>query len=250
MLQIDLKNLPTSDELIGSDDTPVDNEDQNFVPNVLLFLLEYVWKSRDDWYFAVDMGVYHTTGVSPRVPVIPDGFLSLGVERRKGGGSRKSYILWEEDYVAPILALEVVSQTPGDEYDQKLEIYRKLDVKYYVIYNPIFWRRDGHLPLEVYKLVDDDYQLQLGEPFWMPEIGLGIGRCVLPSDRLRREVLSWFDERGDRYLSAEEQERQRTEQERQAKEQAQQRAEQERQQRERLEAFLRSQGIDPNQLPE
>jgi hypothetical protein len=77
----------------------------------------------------------------------------------------------------------------------------------------------------------------------MPEIALGIGRCVLPSDRLRREVLSWFDERSDRYLSAEEQERQ-------AKEKAQQRAEQERQQRERLETFLRSQGIDPNQLPE
>jgi Uma2 family endonuclease len=250
MLQIDLKNLPTSDELIGSDDTPVDNEDQNFVPNVLLFLLEHLWKTRNDWYFAVDMGVYHTTGVSPRVPVIPDGFLSLGVERRKGGTSRKSYILWEEQYIAPILTLEVVSHTPGGEYEEKFEIYTKLGVIYYAIYNPRFWQRDGHLPLEVYKLVEGVYQLQIGEPFWMPEIGLGIGRCVLPSDPLRREVLSWFDERGDRYLSAEEQERQRTEQERQAKEQAQQRAEQERQQRERLEAFLRSQGIDPNQLPE
>jgi Uma2 family endonuclease len=250
MLQIDLKNLPTSDELIGSDDTPVDNEDQNFVPNVLLFLLEHLWKTRNDWYFAVDMGVYHTTGVSPRVPVIPDGFLSLGVERRKGGTSRKSYILWEEQYVAPILTLEVVSHTPGGEYEEKFEIYTKLGVIYYVIYNSRFWQRDRHLPLEVYKLVEGVYQLQIGEPFWMPEIGLGIGRCVLPSDPLRREVLSWFDERGDRYLSAEEQERQRTEQERQAKEQAQQRAEQERQQRERLEAFLRSQGIDPNQLPE
>jgi len=30
MLQIDLKHLPTSDELPDSDDTPVDNEDQNF----------------------------------------------------------------------------------------------------------------------------------------------------------------------------------------------------------------------------
>ncbi|MGB8697932.1 MAG: Uma2 family endonuclease, partial [Thermosynechococcaceae cyanobacterium] len=81
------------------------------------------------------------------------------------------------------------------------------------------------------------------EPCWMPEIGLGIGRCILPSDPFEREVLSWFDERGDRYLSAEEQERYRAEQERQ-------RAEQEQQQRERLEAFLRSQGFDPDHLPE
>jgi len=54
--------LPNSDELVDSDDFPVDNEDQNFVPNVLLFLLEYIWKHREDWYFGVDMGIYHTTG--------------------------------------------------------------------------------------------------------------------------------------------------------------------------------------------
>jgi Uma2 family endonuclease len=232
MLQIDRKHLPTSDELLSSDDTPVDNEDQNLVPNILLFLLEYLWKTREDWFFAVDMGVYHTTGLNPRVPVVPDGFLSLGVERRKGGGSRNSYVVWEEQDVVPMLTLEVVSQTPGAEYDEKLAIYTKLGVKYYVIYNPRFWRRDGHLPLEVYKLVDGVYQLQLGEPFWMPEISLGIGRCILPSDPLEREVLSWFNERGDRHLTTDE------------------RAEQEQKQRERLEIFLRSQGFDPDHLPE
>ena len=205
MLQIDRQYLPNSDELPDSDDTPVDNEDQNFVPNLLLFLLEYIWKNRDDWYFGVDMGIYHTTDASPRVPLIPDGFLSLGVERRKNSGSRSSYVMWEEDYTAPTLTLEVVSQAYGDEYEKKLDIYRKLGVKYYVIYNPKFWRRDGHLPFEVYQLVDGDYQLQIGEPLWLPEIGLGIGRCVLPSDRFRREVLSWFDERGQRYLTTEEQ---------------------------------------------
>jgi Uma2 family endonuclease len=204
MIQIDRQYLPTSDELPDSDDTPVDNEDQNFVPNLLLFLLEYIWKNRDDWYFGVDMGVYHTTGVSPRVPIVPDGFLSLGVERRKNGGSRSSYVMWEENSTPPILTLEVVSHTYGDEYEKKLDIYRKLGVKYYVIYNPQFWRRDGHLPFEVYKLVDSEYQLQIGEPFWMPEIGLGIGRCVLPSDRFRREVLSWFDQQAQRYLTGEE----------------------------------------------
>jgi Uma2 family endonuclease len=239
MLQIDPKHLPTSDELPCSDDIPVDNEDQNFVPNILLFLLEYLWKSREDWFFAVDMGVYHTTGLNPRVPVVPDGFLSLGVERRKGGGSRSGYVVWEEQEVVPILTLEVVSQTPGGEYEEKLVIYAKLGVTYYVVYNPKFWRRDGHLPLEVYKLANGEYQLQMGEPFWMPEIGLGIGRCVLPSDPLEREVLSWFNQNGDRYLTTDE----RADAERC-------RAEQEQRQRERLEAFLRSQGYDPDRLPE
>ena len=188
MLSSDLQYpLPSSDELIDSDDFPVDNEDQNFVPNVLLFLLKYAWERRTDWFFAINMGVYHTTGAHPRVPVVPDGFLSLGVERRKGGKSRKSYVLWEENGIPPILTLEVVSQTPGGEYDDKLAIYAKLGVLYAIVYNPQFWRRDGHLPFEVYKLVEGAYALQVGEPFWMPEIGLGLGRCV-PDD----PILSWY----------------------------------------------------------
>jgi Uma2 family endonuclease len=220
MLPSDLKQaLPTSDELLDSDDLPVDNEDQNFVPNVLLFLLEYIWKHRHDWFWGVDMGIYHTKGLNLRVPVVPDGFLSLGVERRKKGKSRKSYVLWEENEVPPILTLEVVSQTPGGEYDEKAAIYAQLGVLYYVVYNPQFWKRDEHLPFEVYKLVNGIYELQIGEPFWMPEIGLGIGRCRLPDDPLEREVLSWYDASGDRCLSEAEIERQRAETERQRAEQ-------------------------------
>jgi Uma2 family endonuclease len=235
MLQIDLKNLPTSAELPCSDDTPVDNEDQNLLPNILLFLLEYLWKERQDWFFAVDMGIYHTTSSSPKAPVVPDGFLSLGVERRKDGKSRSSYVVWEEENVVPLLTLEVVSQTPGGEYDKKKAIYAQLGVLYYVIYNPQFWRRDEHLSFEVYKLAGQTYQLQQGDPFWMPEIGLGIGRCVLPTDPMEREVLSWFDQQGNRHLSeAEVQE---------------QRAEVEQQRRSQLEEFLRSQGFDPDHLP-
>lgn len=202
MLKVPHQNLPNSTELPDSDDTPVDNEDQNFLPNLLLFLLEHIWQDRDDWFFAVDMGVYHTTSANPRIPVVPDGFLSLGVERRKGGKSRGSYVTWEEQDIVPRLVIEIISQTYGKEYDQKLEIYRRLGVLYYVIYNPHFHQRDRHLPLEIYKLINGKYELQSGEPLWMPEIGLGIGRCVLPTDRLQREVLSWFNGEGDRYLSS------------------------------------------------
>ncbi|NJL89368.1 MAG: Uma2 family endonuclease [Coleofasciculaceae cyanobacterium SM2_1_6] len=244
MLKITRQQLPTSAELPDSDDTPVDNEDQNFLPNFLLFLLETLWSDRDDWYFAVDMGVYHTTGLNPRIPVIPDGFLSLGVERRKGGKSRGSYVTWEEQDIVPILVLEVVSHTYGKEYDQKLEIYRRLGVLYYVIYNPHFCQRDRHEPFEVYKLIDGNYKLQSGEPFWMPEIGLGIGRCVLPTDRYQRELLSWFDQGGDRYLSSEERlniERQRADIERQ-------RAAATQEQMELLLARMRSLGLEPEEF--
>jgi Uma2 family endonuclease len=227
MLQIDLQNLPTSDELPCSDDTPVDNEDQNLLPNVLLFLLNTIWAERMDWYFGVDMAVYHTTGLNPRVAVVPDAFLSLGVARKKDGKSRRSYVVWEEQEIVPILTLEMVSHKPGGEYEEKFQIYAKLGVLYYVIYNPEFWQRDRHLPLEVYKLVNGLYQLQIGEPFWMPEVGLGIGRCQTIFGNLPQEQLAWFDQQGDRYLSE---------------------AELERQQKERLVARLKELGEDPNRL--
>jgi Uma2 family endonuclease len=229
--------LPTSAELPCSDDTPVDNEDQNFIPNLLLFLLESIWANRNDWFFGVDMGVYHTTGVSHLVPVVPDGFLSLGVERRKAGKSRSSYAVWEEQGIVPNFVLEVVSKTPGDEYDNKLETYVNLGVLYYIIYNPQYWRRDQHQPFEVYKLIDQKYQLQIGEPFWMPEIGLGIGRSHYTSGTIQREVLYWYDQTGTRYLTSEEV----AQMERQQRELAEQ-------QMERLAAKLRELGIDPDNL--
>ncbi|MEO1134049.1 MAG: Uma2 family endonuclease [Cyanobacteria bacterium J06639_1] len=259
MLQLDPSTLPSSLELPDSDDTPVDNEDQNFVPNVLLFVLEYLWRTRDDWYFGVDMGIYHLAEDNPRTPIIPDGFLSLGVERRKKGRSRRSYVMWEEDYISPSLVLEVVSVTRGNEYDEKLSTYEKLGVLYYVIYNPEFWKRDKHDPFEVYKLERGTYQLHSGEPYWMPEIGLGIGRNTQSSDPYRREILSWYDERGMAYPTAQEQlvaERNRVQAERERAEMAERQVQDE---RERTEAaqkradvladYLRSQGIDPDSLP-
>jgi hypothetical protein len=43
MLSSELKAaLPSTAELPCSDDTPVDNEDQNLLPNILLFLLQSI----------------------------------------------------------------------------------------------------------------------------------------------------------------------------------------------------------------
>ena len=237
------KALPSSMDLPCSDDTPVDNEDQNLLPNLLLMLLAHLWSDRMDWYFGADMAVYHNTGVSPKVPIVPDGFLSLGVERKKGGKSRRSYVVWEEQEIVPIMTLEMVPHQPGGEYEEKLAIYAKLGVLYYIIYNPEFWQRDRHQPLEIYKLVAGSYQLQTGEPYWMPEVGLGIGRYQGEFGGLPQEILTWYDDQGNRRLSAAEQEKKRAEQENLE-------AEQVALEKERLAAFLRSQGFDPNNLPE
>ena len=140
--------LPTSAELPDSDDTPVDNELQNLIPNLLEAILALAWQERMDWFFGVDMGIYHTPG---KPPLLPDGFLSLGVERFIGEEGRLSYVLWEEDNVVPLWALEVVSKTYSGEYEQKKHDYAQLGILYYVIYAPGRGERRKRQPFEVYR---------------------------------------------------------------------------------------------------
>jgi len=131
VLQSDLRhNLPTSDELPCSDDTPVTNR---ILSNFLLFC----WNSFGRIAligFGVDMGIYHTSGVNPRVPVVPDGFLSLGVERRKQSKPQK--LVWEEELSdwRWRLCLGHQRKTQGSNL-------RKLGLLYYIIYNPEFWQQ-------------------------------------------------------------------------------------------------------------
>ena len=42
------RNLPTAEDLPDSDETPVDNELQNDIPNMLLNLLRDIWAERSD----------------------------------------------------------------------------------------------------------------------------------------------------------------------------------------------------------
>jgi len=99
--------LPSFAELPDSDDTPVGNELQNLIPNLLDAILAIAWAFRQDWLFGVDMSIYDDPS---RSAAVPDGFLSLGVERFIGEEGRLSYVFWKEDNIPPILALEVVSK--------------------------------------------------------------------------------------------------------------------------------------------
>ncbi len=190
--------LPSSEELPDSDDTPVDNQLQHLIPGLLESILALIWSQRWDWFFGVDMGVYY----DPNKPaIVPDGFLSLGIPRFIDEGLRPSYVLWEEQKL-PTLVLEVVSQTYREEYTTKKEMYaQELGILYYVVYNPQRKRKES---LEVYKLVNGEYILIPGNPVWLPEIGLGIGKEKGTYQGITREWLYWFDEPGKRFLTPEE----------------------------------------------
>ncbi|MCC3463730.1 MAG: hypothetical protein JGK26_29000 [Microcoleus sp. PH2017_27_LUM_O_A] len=80
---------------------------------------------------------------------------------------------------------------------------------------------------------------QIGEPYWMPEVGLGLGRSGQLIGGIEQEILVWYDESGNIYplpdvVAGQMREELRVE----------------RQRADRLAEYLRSQGIDPDNLPE
>jgi Uma2 family endonuclease len=237
------RHLPIAADLPDADDTPVDNELQNDIPNILLNLLIGIWRDRTDWFWGVDMCIYYEPNIEePKKSksIVPDGFLALGVNPRPNQGGRLSYVLWEEK-VLPILVLEVVSKKYGGEYDDKLEQYQNLGILYYVIYNPLSGRRGKHKnrqSLVVYKLIDDKYEplesvsllQEGGQMVWMPEVELGIGCESGIRGNWEREWVYWYDRHCVRYPTDDEravqaeaiadQERIEKQQERLAKQQA------------------------------
>ncbi len=189
--------LPSAEDLPDSDDTPVDNQLQDLIPHLLLDILALIWSERQDWYFGVDMGIYY----DPYEPaIVPDGFLSVGVPRIIDEDLRLSYVLWEEQKI-PLLVLEVVSHKRRKEYTKKKDFYAEMGALDYVIYNPLRKRKPR---LEVYQLNNGKYELLQGEPIWLSELNLGIGKEIGIYQGIEREWLYWYDENGKRYLTPEE----------------------------------------------
>jgi len=123
-----------------------------------------------------------------------------------------------------------------------------LGVLYYVIYNPL---RTQQPRLEVHQLKGGEYQLLSGEPVWLPELNLGIGRERGTYQGITREWLYWYDEEGQRYLTPEERADSaelELESERQERERQQQRGDRAESDLQQLREKLRQLNIDPDSL--
>jgi Uma2 family endonuclease len=236
--------LPSAEDLPDSDDTPVDNELQDLIPHLLKAILAFIWSDKMDWFFGVDMGIYY----HPDEPaIVPDAFLSIGVPRIIDSDLRLSYVLWEEQKL-PIMVIEVVSHTRRGEYTTKKQNYAEIGILYYVIYNPL---RKKKPQLEVYQLIQGQYELLKGEPVWLSELGLGIGKETGIYLGIEREWLYWYDQFGKRHLSPEERALKSQQQLLEAQQQSlasQQRALEAQARTQLLEEKLKSLGVDPNEL--
>lgn len=228
--------LPPGD--LYSDEPPLETDLHRNQIDLLIRLLHYWWNDRQDFYISGNLTVYYNRQqLKSRDFRGPDVFVVLGTEKK----DRRSWAIWEEGGKYPNVVIELLSSsTMNVDKGVKKTLYQ--DVWRVPEY---YWFHPETLEFAGFHLVDGRYE----------EIA-PIQGVRLPSEQLGLELgvherqLRWFTTEGDLIPLPEEAERQRAEQERQRAEQEHQRAEQERQARERLENYLRSQGIDPDQLPE
>lgn len=214
-----------------SDEPPLETDFHRNQIELLIRLLKYWWQDRPNFYISGNLTVYYNEQqLKQRDFRGPDIFIVLGAAKR----DRRSWAIWEEGGKYPNVVIELLSSaTATVDRGKKKELYQGVwRVPNY------FWFHPETLEFAGFTLVNGHYEAI--EPtetgwLWSEQLELYLG--------IHDRQLRWFTDKGQLIPLPEEAERLAKEQERQAKEHLQERTR-------KLEDFLRSQGIDPDQLPE
>lgn len=247
------EDRPSVDHLVTEDGKPVDSIFSEKQMRLLTSPLYSSWAGPDGnkrFVALANVGLFASVN---QPPFVPDMLLSLDVELPTDlfPKSHRSYFVWEYGKF-PEVVVEVVSNREGGEDTTKLAGYARLRILYYVIFDPEGWLNGPEL--RVLQLRGRTYE-PLAEPYWLPEVGLGLRLWHGPFEGHSDTWLRWCDaegqviptgaERADLAEQLAAQAQEQAEAERQRAAAALQQAEAERQRAERLAAQLRALGVEP-----
>jgi Uma2 family endonuclease len=210
----DVRLPPTN---LYSDEPPLETDFHREQIELLIRLLKHWWRDRPDFYITGNLTVYYDEEqIKKRKFRGPDIFVVLGVEKK----DRRSWAIWEEGGKYPNVVIELLSSATAkvDRGAKKIlyqDVWRVPDY---------FWFHPETMEFAGFHLVNGHYEAIAPTEtgwLWSEQLSLYLG---IQDQRLR-----WFTADGELVPLPEEQERLA---------------------KERLENYLRSQGIDPNQLPE
>ncbi|MBE9010791.1 Uma2 family endonuclease [Pseudanabaenaceae cyanobacterium LEGE 13415] len=224
---------PTDLYFPDSDGQPMADNTEQFNWIVLIKEnLEILFADDPNVFVAGDLLWYPIKSQNVR-GVAPDALVAFGRPK----GRRGSYKQWEEDNIPLQVVFEILSPSNTDaEMAKKFEFYQTYGVEEYYLYDPDRkilkgWIRQGFQLVEIQQMNG-----------WIsPRLGIRF--------ELTPQNLTIYRPDGERFLSPIELS-QRAEQERLRAEQERLRAEQERLRADRLAEYLRSMGIDPDQIPD
>lgn len=199
-----------------SDEPPLETDLHRDQIDLLIRLLKWYWRDRQDFYASGNLTIYYSPTQRKSSDFWgPDFFVVLGTERKP----RKSWVVWEEDGKYPNLIVELLSEsTAATDRGLKKQIYQD------IFRTPDYFWFDPHsLEFEGFHLVDGTYQpIELTEQGWRwsEQLGLFFG--------VHQEQLRFFTAAGELVASPEED------------------AAAERKRNEKLTAKLRELGVDPD----
>jgi Uma2 family endonuclease len=205
--------------LIIEDDTPVDNFQSEVQQRLLV---EPIYSSQAlplPFLAAANVGLFYKLKGDP---IVPDVFLSLGVQRAEDLSERRnrSYFVWEFGKV-PDVCIEIVSNQEGDELTLtqksrqkgkaacKKDIYAQIGVPYDVVFDPLRQIQGEHemngALLRVWTLISGRYSeltpaegiVEVGQPVWLETVGLGLTLWQGSfEESVSRLWLRWCDRQG------------------------------------------------------
>ncbi|MBX3227756.1 MAG: Uma2 family endonuclease [Labilithrix sp.] len=233
-----LPPAPDVSHLITEDGKPVDSFLSEKQMRLLTATLYESWTPPEGRRFlaAMNVGVF---AVARNPAIVPDVFLSLDVDppALTGPDRLRSYFIWEFGK-PPDIAIEIVSDTEGDELSAKLRDYERMRVAHYVVFDPL--KKLSKQELSAFALDGVTYVMHPAARF--EKIGLGLVVWEGELEGIRERWLRWTDLEGNLIPTGAE----RAETEKQRAETEKQRAETEKQRADQLAAKLRALGVDPD----
>ncbi|MFB2836161.1 Uma2 family endonuclease [Floridanema evergladense] len=214
---------------LWSDEPPLESDLHRDQIELLIRLLKWWWRDRQDFYVTGNLTIYYSPNQRKSEYFRgPDFFVVLGTEKK----DRRSWVVWQEDGKYPHVIVELLSNsTAAVDKGLKKQIYqdnfRTLDY---------FWFHPDTLEFKGFHLVEGEYQeIAPNEQGWLwsQQLQLFLG--------IHQRKLRFFTAEGNLIPLPEEEMQQEADQERQ-------RAEQAEQELERLRTLLRSQGVEPENL--
>jgi Uma2 family endonuclease len=231
---------------LWSDEPPLESDLHRQQIDLLIRLLYWFWRERNDFYASGNLTIYYSPNQLKSEDFRgPDFFVVLGTEKK----DRKSWVVWQENGLYPHVIVEILSKaTAKTDRGLKKEIYQN------IFRTPdYFWFEPVTLELKGFHLLDGQYQeIEANENNWLwsQQLNLYLG---VYEDKLRfftseGELVPLPEEemsqRAEQESQRAEQETQRAEQETQRAEQESQRAEQAEQEVARLRELLKAQGLE------
>jgi Uma2 family endonuclease len=213
LLVVPPDDRPSVEHLVTEDDTPLDSIYVERQEQLLHQPLYEGWPgpgSNRTFIALTNVGLFYSPD---EPPVVPDGLLSLDVRlpphlREK---RYRSYFVWEFGK-APDVVIEMVSNLEGEELGTKLQLYPRLGISYYVVWDPLEFLGKQHL--RAFMLTGRSYRAL--ETAWFPELNLGLEVWHGRFWDAEEKWLRWVDAPGHLISTAAEmlvQERQRADQE-------------------------------------